>query len=320
MLQRARSSHFYFWLLLLVTFLITGLGLGVISWNYGQGWAQTVWHVCQSGLQNLGQHVPLTWQLIILIVVTAVALRGSWSIVQQVQQTRRFIRLFNPLQVIPPVRLQRMLKAHNLSVGEVVYLDLPATHAFCLGFWRPHIWLTSGLVNLLTDEELAAVLVHEACHCRGRDPLRLLISRAIRSAFFFLPLVSDLARHAELQQEVAADQSAIRQLGDDLPLLCALQKLLTQGKEVTPFPEVTLLSFKVSEARLRRLVYPSQSAGAPFQWREMLAKWTVNLSILIILSGISFWSTQPVVQHGEIGACTLDAVVQSDAITISTAF
>jgi hypothetical protein len=247
------------------------------------------------------------WQLMILTVILVVLIRGSRSIVQQVRQTRHFTRLFLPLRETPPLRLQPLLEAHGLSVEDVVYLNLTATHAFCLGFWQPRIWLTAGLVKLLTDEELAVVLAHEAYHCRQRDPLRLLISQALKAAFFFLPLVGDLAKFVELQQEIAADQATIRHLGDDLPLLCTLQKLLTQSIQGTSLlPPATFNPFNVTEARLRRLLYPSHSTS--FNWRRVLTNWVINLSVVAMLGSIGFLSTQPVVEHREIGACAIEEV------------
>jgi Zn-dependent protease with chaperone function len=281
MLKIRNPSKYSFWLLIVVALILAGLGLTHINWQYRQGWVQAIWHICQSGVQNLGQHWSVTWQLVILAIAFVVIVRGGWSIGQQVRSTRRFVRLFLPLRETPPARLRTLLEAHNLSAENIVYLNLTVPHAFCLGFWRPRIWLTSDLINLLSDEELTVVLAHEVYHCRRRDPLRLLISRALKSAFFFLPLVGDLANFVELQQEIAADQSVIEYLGDDLPLLCTLQKLLTQDMKGTPLPSATFTPFNVTEARLRRLIYPSQST--PFSWRDTMANWAINVGMVMFV-------------------------------------
>jgi Zn-dependent protease with chaperone function len=309
--KRVGISPFYFWFLLGLTFTLIGVGLGLMIWTYGQGWGQTLWHVCQSGINNLSQHLPLVWQLAISAILAVVIGRGIWSLGQQIAQTRRFARLFWLFQERLPTRLRKLLRANNLSAEKVVYLDIPTPRAFCLGFWRPRIWLTAGLINLLSDEELTAVLAHEICHCRRRDPLRLLISRAIKSAFFFLPLVTDLAQAAELQQEAAADKSAIRQLGDDLPLLCALQKLLTHNTREMLDGKAILTSFNATEARLRRLISPAKSVSTSFRGWELLAKWSLNLGVVIILGTVGFLSTRPVVEHQGIGTCSIEDVVNS---------
>lgn len=306
MLKMRKPLNSYFWLLILVTLTLTGFGLVILGWDYRQSWGQTIWHICQSGVQNLSQHLAVAWQLVILVIASLAISRGGRSIWQQVQETQHFARRLLPFRSTPPVRLQTVLETHHLSAKEVAYLGLAAPRAFCLGFWRPRIWLTAGLVDLLTDEELIAVLTHEVAHCRQRDPLRLLLSRALTSAFFFLPLVSDLAKLAELQQEVAADQAAIIHLSNDLPLLCALQKLLMPQAH----PRVPYSPFNVTEARLRRLIYPGQLT--PFGWREVLASWAVNLSVILLLGSIGFLSLQPGVEHNknnEAGACIIEEIV-----------
>jgi Zn-dependent protease with chaperone function len=191
----------------------------------------------------------------------------------------------------------------------VVYLDLAAPYAFCQGFWRPRIWLTAGLVDLFSDEELAAVLMHEAFHCRRYDPLRLLISQALKAAFFFFPLVRKLAEFSDLQQEVAADQSVIEYLGSDLSLLSALQKLLTQRAKQPTLSNATLNLFSVTEARLRRLIYPTQTN--PVNWQGLLTTWAINLSVIAMLGSIGYLSTQPVIEHEEyMGTCAIEEVTE----------
>lgn len=316
MAPTASRSNYYFWLLLMVSLLLAGLGLTLVTRLDGPAWVQSLWHACRSGLQNLGQHLPTTWQLMILALAAAIIIRGSWSVGQQVRRTRQLADLFYPLRERPPTRLIALLETDGLGADDLVYLDLARPYAFCLGWWRPHIWLTAGLVRLLSDdEELAAVVAHEAYHRRQRDPLRLVISRALKTAFFFLPLLGDLAQAVELQQEVAADQFAVARLGDDLPLLCALQKLLTCEIKGTMLASGAYTPFNVTEARLRRLVHPSRPT--PLNWRSSLLRWTLNLGVVVFLAGGGLLSTQPVVEHGEPGACIIGQVPSLEQTQLS---
>ncbi len=301
MSQKRSPFNLYFWLLITVSFSLASLGLG-LSWIYGRTWVEILWHICRANFQHLQEHLPLAWQLIIPTMVLLMAIRGGLSLIQQLRTTQRLPRLFLPLRETPPARVQVWLAMNGLAMEDIVFLNLPVAHAFCLGFWRPRIWLTAGLVNLLSDEELAAVLAHEAHHCRQRDPLRLLLGRTLKAAFFFLPLVGDLAQAAELQQEVAADRAAIAHLGSDLPLLCTLQKLLSQGAGAT-LPLAAYSPFNVTEARLRRLVYPP----SPFNWRPYFNRTLINLGVLLILSSIALWPVQ--FGSGETHHCLAEPVV-----------
>ncbi|HXV41715.1 MAG TPA: M56 family metallopeptidase [Anaerolineae bacterium] len=307
MSQPHRQANLYFWLLVVMAWGLLSLGLA-FSWSYGQPWVQELWHICQAKIQDLTEYLPVVWYPLMPGLLLLTIIRGGLSLLRQLRATQRLIHLFYPLREIPPARLQALLPAHRLSVEDIVFLNLAPAHAFSLGFWQPRLWLTAGLVNLLTDEELATVLAHEAHHCRQRDPLRLLIGRTLQSAFFFLPLVGQLAEAAELQQEVAADRSAILHVGSDLPLLCTLQKLLKQGSDSVVL-SATYSPFNVTEARLRRLIYPTQLRT----WRVVTSGWLINLGALMILSSLAFLPAQSLARHQEIGHC-----VSEPATTVQT--
>jgi beta-lactamase regulating signal transducer with metallopeptidase domain len=78
----------------------------------------------------------------------------------------------------------------------------------------------------LADEELDAVLVHEAEHARRRDPLRRLVGRAAADVLFWLPLVGWWTRHRLEDAELAADRAAIDRVGRS-PLARALRATAT---------------------------------------------------------------------------------------------
>ncbi len=95
--------------------------------------------------------------------------------------------------------------------------------AFCAGLLRPRIYLSDATIALLSAEELAAVLAHEAHHARYRDPLRIFFARTLSDALFFLPVLRRLAERYAALAELAADAAAVRQNhSDPAPLASAL--------------------------------------------------------------------------------------------------
>lgn len=79
--------------------------------------------------------------------------------------------------------------------------------AFCAGHLRPAIYLSERALGL-SDEELAAVVAHEAHHQRRRDPLRLLVARVLTSALFFVPVLRQVGKRYEAIAELRADDAA----------------------------------------------------------------------------------------------------------------
>jgi Zn-dependent protease with chaperone function len=137
----------------------------------------------------------------------------------------------------------------------VVHDDAPL--AFCYGLLRPHICYSTGLMQLLTNAELKAVLLHENLHARRHDPLKVFIARVLAATFFFLPLSRDVRDRYLVWLEVRADQEVIRQLGI-ADLAQALVKLL----QPTPAVELEAAVSRINptEERIKRLLNPGTSS------------------------------------------------------------
>lgn len=135
-------------------------------------------------------------------------------------------------------------------------LDDSLKLAFTHGILRPRIYISTGLVKSLTRDELAAVLLHEACHRRGRDPLKFLLASFVRDAFFYLPVSGCIVRFFQSEMEMAADDSAVQRIGDPLVLAGAILKVaLAGGGMRVPAPvSVSIRGTGSAERRVRRLV------------------------------------------------------------------
>jgi Zn-dependent protease with chaperone function len=138
--------------------------------------------------------------------VIGIALKASW---RQMRDYRRFV---HGIAVVGP------LSDHP----GITVIDDPAPHAFCAGYLRPSIYVSTGALAVLTADELSAVLVHEDHHRTLRDPLRLASSRILSQALFFLPALPSLGDRYRDLAEQRADDAAVRAAGDAGPLASAL--------------------------------------------------------------------------------------------------
>jgi Zn-dependent protease with chaperone function len=197
----------------------------------------------------------------LLLVLAAVgasvmtsAVRAGW---RQRQAYRGFMRqmgVLRPLDGHPTVKV----------------IEDPQPHAFCAGCLRPQVYVSRGTLQLLSEEELEAVLAHEHHHRRVHDPLRFACARVLSQALFFVPVLRPLGdRYGDLA-ELRADEAAVRAAaGEKGPLASALLIFEANGPAH---------GAGISPERVDSLL------GQPAQWR--LPPWLLATS-LASLSGLA---------------------------------
>lgn len=161
-----------------------------------------------------------------LHVVVAAGL--VWAIVDRIRLIRRARRTLQGIRVREwSDGLARVAQKAGLDSARLVVVDGLPLPAFTLGSWSPQVYISSSLLEgeaSLTDDELVAVLAHEAAHARRRDPLRFAILRALSYVLFWVPALRQIAEDIADEAEIAADDSAGR-FSDPLVLANALVKL-----------------------------------------------------------------------------------------------
>lgn len=166
---------------------------------------------CQSVLPTLGAGGYLLLALTVL-AATSLLLAGR-SVTRQLRATHRYLRNLGPT-------------GDTIAVAGTTCRVIGGwePRALCAGYIAPHIYVSRGAIEALDEDELRAVVAHELHHRKHRDPLRLLVARALGDALFFLPVLPRIsARYAELV-ELAADEAAVRALGERRTLARALLK------------------------------------------------------------------------------------------------
>ncbi len=273
-------------------------GVTLFSLWRAPGLFRQIVHICQAGWAAWAEHLPAATDLLILNILVIGLLRGTASLVRQWWLTHRHLRWLEALSRPLPGQLAGWAK--RMGIGRrIVFIASGQPFAFCGGLWRPRVWVSAGLLAYLDDSEMIAVLRHEAHHLRRRDPLRLLVVRALCDAFFFLPLARDLRWWYEIEQETRADRAA----GDVLPLASALHKLLTSGARQTAPDTLALSGLSVTEARIRQLVQPGSQPSMTWLQPSVL----VSLAAVVTMLGLTLtppWLSTP---HLYLGAETCDA-------------
>ena len=224
--------------------------------------AETVAHGAELG--RLSLLLPLTLGLILALV----------EAVRLMLATRRWITSLTPACRKPTRWLNRLAYKCGL-IHATTLVEMEHPFVFTHGFFKPRVWLSTGLMYTLAPDELEAVLRHEAHHRLAHDPLKILIARCLSRALFFVPVARDLGDAYYLAKEIAADEFATLGMSDALPLARALRKLITAQYKAAP-EGVLVSELGVTEARLVALLHPAHSQ--PF-----IAFRHIGLSLLWVL-------------------------------------
>jgi hypothetical protein len=163
-----------------------------------------------SGLRFGDLHMEGLAMLGVGAICLSVVVIGVFSAVQQAVQQRAFVG-----------RLERV-DERLIDGRPVTVVAGRECAAFCAGFLRPRIFISEGTVACLSDAELRAIVAHEGHHADRRDPLRLLVGRAMTSSLRLIPAVGSLGGRQAVLAELAADAAAVRSLGGPGPLAGAL--------------------------------------------------------------------------------------------------
>lgn len=195
-----------------------------------------------------------------------------WASVRAGVSLARSWRLFSrgaPYNAGELKNLDQVLTADpSLRGGRYRIIDSLKPLVFTAGVFKPEVFVSKGLIEALSEEELRAVLLHELGHGKRWDPLRLLIVRTISDALWFLPFIRELAAGFLDAAEQAADEAAVQRLPDPLDLASAIVKV-AKGGLAQDLQRATGLAGALSlEERVMRLLDPASPRRSGFAWRK----------------------------------------------------
>lgn len=242
----------------LIVLICVGLSI-VHKWQFL--FSKMIMLCCLPYFIGLHQSAALTLSYVLPSLSIAILLLGGISFLWRLWRTYQYGVVLRQ-GVVPtiPSRIETIRRNSRHWDNEVVVLHDPTPFACCFGLLHPRMYLSTGLLTLLSDDELKAVILHEAYHCRRFDPLRTLILDVIATMFCFLPVVHEWCKWQRTHIELQADRYAIQQ-GGRKPLAGALYKLLTKSRESLAGRKTAAVGFSATEMRLNHLLTDS-----PVRW------------------------------------------------------
>jgi Zn-dependent protease with chaperone function len=172
--------------------------------------------------------------------------------------------------------------------GRLVVVADPVPFAFCAGFLCPMVYVSEGLLAILSLTEVEAVLRHEASHMRRHDPLRLFLIELLGSIFAPFPIIETLAERVRIGVELAADRAALAMV--PMPALAsALVKVVRATTKASP---LTVAGLTASEARIDALL--GKPIEMPYRRHDLIVTGVVVLAFAGVLAHLSSLQLCPI--------------------------
>ena len=188
--------------------------------------------------------------ILALVLLASVGLTAA-TLRRQITASRRLSRRIQATVLPLTPELGAAAELTGLS-GRVTLIDAEEPFSFVYGFLAPQVAISSGFLDVLTEQELRAALAHERYHVGNLDPFRTLTAKVLSEAFFLLPSLRVLRTRYEVARELAADRRAEQGCGRR-PLLGALLKALEGAGWQQPAISASLGGSELLVARLSRL-------------------------------------------------------------------
>ncbi len=135
-------------------------------------------------------------------------------------------------------------------------LQSPVPAAFCIPGARPMLVLSSGMVEELDADQLAAVVAHERAHLRERHHLLLLPFVAWREALPVLPAADRAHDGVRDLVEMRADDVALRDMTGTAPRLTLARAIVAAAEGGAPRGALAVSGGSLAE-RVSRLLEPA---------------------------------------------------------------
>ena len=163
-------------------------------------------------------------------------------------------------------RLEELSARLRVSKPVALLETCIAATPIVIGFVRPVILIPVGMLTAMPTGQIEAILLHELAHIRRRDYLANLLQTAAEGVLFYHPAVWWISRVIRTEREnccddlvVAADVNAHEYA---TALIVLEENRRTAGPAVVAATALSALGGGVLMKRIRRLLYPRESASA----------------------------------------------------------
>ncbi|BBI34156.1 M56 family metallopeptidase [Cohnella abietis] len=226
---------------------------------------------------------PLSYYLISVLLNLLVAYTlaiGLFRSIQQFYLIRKF-RVRLSMLVHKPLTAQ-MNDKFRRAKQDIIVVRNDQLLALTMGFRKPRIVLSTGLLDLLDEQELKAVVEHESYHQLNHDAAKIFLLQMISQALWFIPVTKWSYHNYRIISELSADDHAIRTMGNEISLGSALLKMIKLDTSKNEMPVLVHFADVSINYRLSQLVNPRRAIPVRLDSKSLM----ISVLVLIILMGM----------------------------------
>lgn len=183
-------------------------------------------------------------------------------------------------QVVDTKYTYELNRKFNRDKSDILVIQDQHLHAFTIGFRNPKIIISTGIIELLEENELNAVIEHETSHQINRDTLMIFALQLISQSIWFIPLTKWAYQNYKIISELLADQYATYKTGSEAALGSALLKLIQHQFIRKSFPVMAHFSDESINYRLEQLVNPHHTIPVKIKTASIIA----SLHMLVLMT------------------------------------
>lgn len=208
---------------------------------------------CVVGLARLLSHPLRHWPSILAaVVLVALVARLVIAAIRTARDAHRARPSRHPM----PGEAEAGRRLLGQPIHGVRVLPSAAPVAYTTGLLRPQTVVSSGLLQALDERERLAVIAHERAHANRTHITVLFLAASLGRAFWFVPGVGLAVGYVALALETAADDGAVRALGNPVEVARAIASAARLGAH-TPGLGVGITGSDVA-LRVHRLVHSAR--------------------------------------------------------------
>lgn len=224
-MYKRQSSSMFIISLAISAIIFFQMGLYLLSIVAGWDVGYNLVVVCHGWMRTIGLS-SLEYVLDAFVVYTLLV--TSWKIGSQLYYASRMKKRFeqykeNGLSI-------EMNQTYSNGEDEFIVISHPSPLAITMGFVQPKIVLSTGLISLLNNGELKAVISHEMYHKENKDPFNIFLMSLCSSTMWYLPILKWFNQNYRIMKELLADEYAIEKQETSVNLGSALLKMLKVSK------------------------------------------------------------------------------------------